>query len=110
MLRGLAERFRALAKAAAQIAPTGKQNSYASRARALYVLAEKGSQQPRQLSAAFLKPIDDEDMATVAIDRLEKLRKNMDQVYGDCADSRYSINVLKPEEGTLEKLLEFVAS
>lgn len=104
--------IRALTEAAAQIAPTGKQNSYASRARALYMLAEKGPQQPRQLSAAFLKPVDDEDMATVAIDRLEKLRDNMNKVYGDygdCADSRYSINVVNPDENTLEGLLKFAA-
>lgn len=101
--------IRALAEAAAQIAPTGKQNSYASRARAHYVLAEKGSQQPRQLSAAFLKPVDDEDMAAAAIDRLETLRDNMNKVYGECADSTYSVNVIAPNGNTFEGLLDFVA-
>lgn len=102
--------IRALTQAAAQIAPTGKQNSYASRARAFYVLAEKGSQQPRQLSTAFLKPVDDEDMAAAAINRLESLRDNMDKVYGKCADSRRHINVVDPGEKTFEDLLEFVAT
>ena len=104
--------IRSLTEAASQIAPTGKQNSYASRARALYAMAEKGSQQPRQLSAAFLKPVDDEDMAAAAIKRLEALRDNMDKVYGKCADARYFINVVEPgkkEEGnTFAQLLEFV--
>ena len=100
--------IRALAEAAAQIAPTGKQNSYASRARALYMLAEKGSQQPRQLSAAFLKPVDDEDMAAAAIDRLNKLRENMDKVYGKCADSKYSVDVVVPDKNTFEGLLDFL--
>jgi len=105
--------IRALTEAASHIAPTGKQNSYASRARALYVMAERGTQQPRQLSAAFLKPVDDEDMASAAIERLESLRDNMDKVYGRCADSRYVINVVEPGEGkdinTFAQLLEFVA-
>ena len=102
--------IRALTEAASHIAPTGKQNSYASRARALYVMAEKGSQQPRQLSAAFLKPVDDEDMAAAAIKRLETLRDNMDKVYGKCADSRCDINVVEPGETTFDELLEFVAN
>ena len=104
---------RALTEAASHIAPSGKQNSYASRARALYVMAEKGSQQPRQLSAAFLKPVDDEDMAAAAIKRLETLRNNMDKVYGKCADANYFINVVEPGEqedgNTFAQLLEFVA-
>jgi CRISPR system Cascade subunit CasC len=105
--------IRALTEAASHIAPSGKQNSYASRARALYVMAEKGPQQPRQLSAAFLKPVDDEDMAAAAIERLECLRKNMDKVYGKCADASYVINVVEPGEDkdrkTFARLLEFVA-
>ena len=78
--------IKALTEAAATVAPSGKQNSFASRARALYIMAEKGSQQPRQLSSAFLKPVDDVDMANVAIDRLEALRANIDKSYSACAD------------------------
>jgi CRISPR system Cascade subunit CasC len=47
----------ALIEASAKIAPTGKQNSFASRAYASYIMAEKGDQQPRSLSIAFLKPV-----------------------------------------------------
>ena len=47
----------ALVEAAATVAPGGKQSSFASRARAFYALAEKGSGQPRSLAAAFLKPV-----------------------------------------------------
>ncbi len=105
--------IQALAEAASHIAPSGKQNSYASRARALYVMAEKGTQQPRQLSAAFLKPVDDEDMAAAAFKRLECLCNNMDKVYGKCADTRYVINVVEPGSdkslNTFAELLEFVA-
>ena len=42
--------LRALTEAAAKIAPSGKQNSFASRARASYILAEKGDEQPRSLA------------------------------------------------------------
>ena len=38
------------------MAPTGKQATFASRARASYVLAETGDQQPRSLAVAFLEP------------------------------------------------------
>ncbi len=101
--------IRALTQAAATVSPSGKQNSYASRARALYILAEKGTQQPRQLSSAFLKPVDDPDMANAAIVRLEALRGNMNKVYGDCADCHYSINVEKGE-GSFDELLKFVGA
>lgn len=99
----------ALTKAAATVAPSGKQNSYASRAYALYIMAEKGKQQPRQLSSAFLKPVDNPDMANEAIKRLETLRINMDKVYGACADDYRVMNVDKGE-GSLEEILNFVGA
>ncbi len=101
--------IRALVEAAAQVAPTGKQNSFASRARALYILAERGTQQPRQLSAAFLKPVDDEDTVHASVKRLETLRDNMDKAYGTCSDKSYVMNVEKPEENAFKNLLDFVA-
>ncbi|MDO5577512.1 MAG: type I-E CRISPR-associated protein Cas7/Cse4/CasC [Fibrobacter sp.] len=101
--------IKALINAAATVSPSGKQNSFASRARALFVLAEKGTQQPRQLSSAFLKPVEESDMANVAIKRLKTLCDNMDKVYGRCADSRYCIDVDKAE-GTFDELLNFVGA
>ena len=101
--------IRALVEAAVQVAPSGKQNSFASRARASYVLAEKGSDQPRSLSVAFLNPINDADQVNLAVSALEKQMKNMDAVYGDCAESRYTVNVEKAE-GTLAGLLDFVSN
>lgn len=101
--------IQALTHAAATVSPSGKQNSYASRARSLYILAEKGEQQPRQLSSAFLKPVDDPDMVNAATKRLKTLCENMDKVYDKCADRRYSIDVEKAE-GTFEELLNFVGA
>lgn len=101
----------ALVTAVTQVAPTGMQNSFASRAYAGYVLAEKGDQQPRSLAQAFLKPIkphDEEGMFEKAIAALETRCDNFDKVYGICADSRQSVNVEKPQ-GTMADLIKFVA-
>jgi len=103
-----AKSIQALTEAATKVAPTGKQNSYASRAYASYVMAEKGEQQPRSLSVAFLKPVNGNDQAEVAITALEKQKDNFDKVYGACADSRYSINVVAGE-GSFAELSKFVS-
>jgi CRISPR system Cascade subunit CasC len=101
---------RALTEATVKVAPEGKQNSFASRAYASYVLAEKGDQQPRSLSVAFLKPInnrDNEDFVADSIAALIGQKDSFDTVYDACADDRYELNV--PEKaGTLSGLLDFV--
>ncbi len=102
--------IRALVDAAVKVAPSGKQNSFASRAYASYVLAEKGDQQPRSLSVAYLKPInprENDDFVPDSIKALIKQKDSFDKVYGACADDRYTLNVPE-EEGTLDKLLDFV--
>jgi CRISPR system Cascade subunit CasC len=101
---------KALTEAATKIAPEGKQNSFGSRAYASYVLAEKGEQQPRSLSVAFLKPVDQrhsDDFATDAIAALSRQQQNFDQVYGECADARYTLNAVTGD-GKLSELLDFV--
>lgn len=102
--------IRALTEAAVKVAPTGKQNSFASRAYASYVLAEKGDQQPRSLSVAYLKPInhrENDDFIRDSIDALIKQKDSFDRVYGNCADSRCELNVPK-DQGSLTELLNFV--
>jgi CRISPR system Cascade subunit CasC len=98
----------ALVEAAATVAPSGMQNSYGSRARASYILAEKGSQQPRSLSVAYLTPVSESGYLESAIDRLEEARDQMDRTYGDCAEEKYVMSVLD-KETTLNGLLDFVA-
>lgn len=100
--------LRALVQAALTVGPSGKQNSFASRAYAHYALAEKGPQQPRSLSLAFVKPVTGDDYANEAVQALERVRDNMDKVYGACAGSRNQLNVLTGE-GSLAELLDFVA-
>ena len=101
-----------LVRAVTQVSPTGMQNSFASRSRASYVLAEKGDQQPRSLAQAFLKPIKpwgEEGMLDMAVKALETRNQNMDAVYGACADARYLLNVETPV-GNLAELVQFVTT
>ena len=99
----------ALVEAASTVAPVGKQASFASRARAFYVLGEKGSAQPRSLAAAFLKPITGNDQGTQSITALEDFRDRLDAAYGPCADERCAMNVAAGE-GTLRDLITFSTS
>ena len=100
----------ALTESVVKVSPEGKQNSFGSRAYASYVLAEKGDQQPRSLSVAFLKPVNKyaEDYATDAVQALEKQRENFNRVYGDCADTHIALNAITGE-GRMQELLAFVA-
>ena len=97
----------ALVEAAAKEAPSGKQNSFASRAYASYIMAEKGAQQPRSLSVAFLKPIRGEDMMSRAITELEGKREAMEKVYGPCADDHKIMNA-NTAEGSLDAIIAFI--
>lgn len=74
----------ALAEAACTISPTGKQNSFASRASAAYVLAERDTAQPRSLSLAFLDPIkaNEGGMLDTAVAKLRNTRDKMNAAYG----------------------------
>ena len=94
----------ALVESTATVAPTGKQNSFASRARASYLLCETGNQQPRSLSVAFLEPVSGSDMLVSSIERLETTRDNMDAVYGACADKRCRMNAVTAE-GSLQSIV-----
>lgn len=99
--------LKALVEAAVKVSPTGKQNSFASRARTSYLLAEKGSDQPRSLSVAFLKPVRGEDVMALAIKELERRRDNFDKVYGPCADSFKILNA-ETGKGSLDDISTFV--
>lgn len=105
-----ADAVEALVRAAATVSPRGKQASFASRARASFVLAERGTQQPRTLAAAFLQPVraPDGDLAAASIDALTAFRTNLDRAYGDCADAHARLVVTPARsEGTLEEVAGF---
>ena len=96
----------ALVEVAATVAPRGKQASFASHARAFYALAEKGTDQPRSLAAAFLKPVSGTDQGGASVHALEEFRNRLEQAYGPCAADRLTMNVAKGE-GTLAELIDF---
>jgi CRISPR system Cascade subunit CasC len=99
----------ALLEAVTQVAPTGMQNSFGSRAFAYHVLAEKGSQQPRSLVQAFYKPIrpyGDHGMLELAAEALHQRLVSFDKVYGACADARCYFDVEKGE-GSLAEVVRF---
>lgn len=100
----------ALVETAAKVAPSGMQNSFGSRAYANVILAEKGDQQPRSLSVAFLDPVEsgDDGVLAAATTRLMETRDNMDRCYDNCADDHYLLNAAVGE-GSLEELQQFVA-
>lgn len=108
----------ALVEAAARTSPKGKQNSFGSRAHASYLLAEKGEQQPRSLSVAFLRPVSGQNQAVEAIERLEKQAKAFDTAYGAGADRRFVV-AAEPDyhgpllegavaQGSLAELVDFL--
>ena len=98
----------ALVEGLATSSPTGKQASFASRARASYMQIEKGSQQPRNLAAAFLAPVRGENLLHDSIGKFEEMSGNMDKAYGKCADARQTMNLLTGK-GALPELISFAA-
>ena len=107
----LAEKtIRALIKAITTVTPSGKQNSFATRAYACYGLVEVGNQQPRSLAMAYLKSISgkNENLAKQAITKLEQQRDKFDAVYGKCADDSASFNAVAGT-GKLEDVINKAA-
>jgi len=100
--------IRALAESAVKVAPSGRQNSFASRAYASYLLVEKGTRQPRSLSVSYLEALKGKNLLGAAITSLADTRKKMDDVYGKCWTQEYEMNAFAGT-GKLSELLTFVA-
>lgn len=104
-------------EALATTSPTGKQASFASRARASYLRVEKGRQQPRSLAAAFLRPVRGDDLLSASIDQLEDpktgLVAQMNAAYGDCFDASKVMRFVPGADGgnagSLPDLIAFAA-
>lgn len=99
--------LKSLVEAAVKVSPSGKQNSFASRAYASCVLAEKGGQQPRSLSVAFAKPVDGSDILSDGIKQLISQQEKMERAYGKCCDASLLMDV-EAGKGSLEEILNFV--
>jgi len=100
--------LKAFTQAALTVAPSGKQNSFASRAYASYALAERGNKQPRTLVTSFIDPISSGDMVGKAIDRLQAMKDKMNRAYGPCAEAEYVLDVHNTK-GTMNELIQFVS-
>lgn len=98
----------ALTEAMAIVSPGGKQASFASRARAHYLLAELGDAQPRTLGAAFTDAAHGTDPLQHSVKRLREWRMQMDAAYGACWTTETEMQV--GGAGTLAQVLAFVGS
>lgn len=96
----------ALIEAMAKVSPTGKQNSFASRAYASYMMIEKGPQQPRSLSVSYIEPVKGRSMLKDAISALKSTNEKMEMVYGKCCEARLEMNAYTGE-GSLSDMLNF---
>lgn len=103
--RGLQSFTRALALAT----PRGKQNSHAHHPRAAYMRVECGTQQPRDLSGAFFRAVEGDDLLDVSIQALEKTAAQIDHAYGPACDTAQVMNVVTGR-GTLDELASFAAA
>jgi CRISPR system Cascade subunit CasC len=101
--------LRGLAEAVCTIAPSGKQNSFASRAYASFALAEKGDRQPRSLAVSFLGGIADGDYVSGAVQALDRQLRAFDKVYGQLARERCRFDV-SAGEGSSSELADFFAA
>jgi CRISPR system Cascade subunit CasC len=97
----------ALVEALATVSPHGKQASFASRARASYILAECGDGQPRTLAGAFLKPVRGEDLMCASSNALKSFREKMDAAYGPSTDEPKILDV-EAGVGSLAEIVSYV--
>lgn len=104
-----AKGIEALVRAAATATPTGKQNSFAHRPRAYYIRAEKGSQQPRDLTGAFFAPVKEQPWEEASVKALEDAVAKIDRAYGDAYAAQEVMNV-PAGEGTLEEIAAFAGA
>lgn len=109
--RALAARgMTALARALATATPRGKQNSHGHHPRAAYIRAERGSQQPRDLTGAFFRPVDlraPDGVEAASVAALRKMAADLDQAYGPACDALIEMRV--GETGTLDEIAAFAA-
>ena len=98
----------ALVQAAATVPPRGKRTAYASNALAQYILAERGCYQPVNLTTAFTRPVDGEDLLQESILRLENFHRRISRAYAQESET-YVMNLMEGDEGvgTLKELIEF---
>lgn len=98
----------ALTNALAIATPTGKQNSFAHRPRAYFIRAERGTQQPRDLSGAFFKPVHSQPWEQTSVDELNAAVGAIDRAYGNAYEEATVMDILAGT-GTLSEIVAFAA-
>ena len=104
-----ADTVEALVRAATTVSPTGKQNAFASRAKAVYALAEIGEETPRTLASAFqhgvgARPGEDDQIAA-SISRLRDLRAGFAKAYEEHFDVSVEMVVGESTGASLSDLI-----
>jgi CRISPR system Cascade subunit CasC len=97
----------ALVEATAKVLPGGKQNSFAAHGRAYFMLAEKGSEQPRTLASAFATALKPEDALQGSAAALMKMRAKFAKAYGE-GDMSHAVMDFEKDEGSLAEIISFV--
>ena len=104
--RGLETLVRALATAS----PSGKRNSFANHVRPEFILAERGTAQPRSLASAFNRPVNAEDQIAASIERLKRKREAFAAAYGQDWSHEAVLQVGDSGSVTLDTLAAFAAA
>lgn len=97
----------ALTRALALAAPRGKQNSFAQHPRAFHIRAERGTQQPRDLTGAFFDPVPQVGAEAASVRALEGMAARIDRAYGAACDAT-AIMDLHGDKGSLDEVAAFV--
>ncbi|MBW6098830.1 type I-E CRISPR-associated protein Cas7/Cse4/CasC [Escherichia coli] len=96
------------AEAALKVSPNRQTEQLCQPCLRLRALAEKGTEQPRSLAAAFYEPINGTRQLDVAVQRITTLRENMNTVYEqktECA----SFDVMN-KQGSMKDVLDFICA
>jgi CRISPR system Cascade subunit CasC len=93
--------------------PSGKRTSFAHQTRASFLQVEKGTQQPRSLAGAFLKPVAltrEGDLLFESIKSLEVHRSALERGYGPSCDADQSMNLIDDQnQASVAELAAFGA-
>ncbi|QCI66840.1 type I-E CRISPR-associated protein Cas7/Cse4/CasC [Phreatobacter stygius] len=103
-----ADAVEALIRAAATVSPSGKQNAFASRAKARYALLEIGKETPRSLASAFQHAVGgrsgEDDHFEASYRRLTDLRNGFAAAYGEASQGT-EMKVAADGSGSLADLV-----
>ena len=109
--RALASRgLDALVRALATASPKGKRNSFANHVRAEFLLAERGSAQPRSLAGAFTTPVRAGDYLEASAEALLKKRAAFAAAYGQDWREDRLLRVGAADSATLDDIAAFAAA